>query len=145
MATNWVLVAENSRARLFEMDSPRGALRELEALAHPEGRQKTGAFDSDRPGRAFDSRGEGRHAMVRSVDPRQQGAMDFARRIAERLEQGRTAGAFEGLVLVAPPSFLGMLRKCFGEPLRKKVVREINKDLVSLGDEEIARHVRALP
>jgi len=145
MATNWVLVAENSRARLFEMDSPRGALRELETLAHPEGRQKAGDIDSDRPGRAFDSRGEGRHAMVRSVDPKEQGAMDFARRIAERLEQGRTGGAFDGLVLVAPPAFLGLLRKCFAEPLRKKVVREINKDLVHLGAEAIERHVRRLP
>lgn len=145
MAINWVIVAENSRARLFEMDSPRGALRELETLAHPEGRQKPRDIDSDRPGRAFDSRGEGRHAMVRSVDPRAQGAMDFARRIAERLEQGRTGGAFEGVVLVAPPAFLGLLRKSFGEPLRKRIVREINKDLVNLTEAEIARHVRALP
>ena len=145
MATNWVVVAENSRARLFEMDSPRGALRELETLAHPQGRQRIGEIDSDRPGRAFDSRGEGRHAMVRSVDPKEQGAMDFARRIADRLEQGRTGGAFDGLILVAPPAFLGLLRKSLGEPLRKTIVREINKDLAHLGDEEIARHVHTLP
>lgn len=145
MATNWVVVAENSRARLFAMDSPRGALSELETLAHPEGRQKTGEIDSDRPGRAFDSRGEGRHAMVRSVDPKEQGAMEFARRIAERLAQGRTGGAFQGLILVAPPAFLGLLRKSLGEGLRKTVVREINKDLAHLSEAEIARHVHELP
>jgi len=65
----WVVTAESSRARIFAVENRIGPMRELEDIAHTEGRTRDQDMVSDRPGRAFDSSGENRHAMERQVDP----------------------------------------------------------------------------
>ena len=128
----WIVVADSSRCRIFSSDKPAGPLAEIEALAHPEGRLHERELASDRPGRAFDSKGEGRHAMSSEVGAKKHEAIVFATRIAERLESGRSAGDFERLVLVAPPSFLGLLRERLKRPLRARVAREVGKNMTLL-------------
>lgn len=45
-------------------------------------------------------------------------------------ERGRRHHDFDGIVLVAGPPFLGLLRRALTEPLRRMVRAEIPKDLV---------------
>jgi protein required for attachment to host cells len=53
------------------------------------------------------------------------------------LEAGRNIGEFEQLVLVAPPDFLGLLRKAISHPTAKLVSREIGKNLTQRKPEQI--------
>lgn len=128
----WIVVADSSRCRIFASDKPAGPLEEIETLAHPEGRLHERDLASDRPGRAFDSKGKGRHAMSSEVGVKKHEAIVFAVRIAERLERGRGKEAFDRLVLVAPPSFLGLLRERLKRPLRARVAREVGKNMALL-------------
>ena len=57
MSKHWIVVADQSKARIFTVDDPRGALQELEQLEHPVGRDQAQTLGSDRPGRSFDSSG----------------------------------------------------------------------------------------
>lgn len=63
MPLAWVVVADSSSCRLFAAGKPIGPLQELESLVHPEGRMHGRDLVSGQPGRAFDSKGAGRHAM----------------------------------------------------------------------------------
>ncbi len=137
MSTTWVVVADSSRARLFEQDHPRDALQELKDLANPRGRMKGSELLADSPGRAFDSEGAGRHAMSTATDPRRHEAEVFAGEIAKRLDRARTGHKFESLVIFAPPEFLGLLRDKMNEPTKGLVTRTLNKDLVSLKPDKI--------
>ncbi len=128
----WIVVADSSRCRILSSEKPAGPLEEIEALAHPEGRLHERELASDRPGRAFDSKGKGRHAMSSEIGAKKHEAIAFATRIAERLERGRGKEAFERLVLVAPPSFLGLLRERIKRPLRARVAREVGKNMTPL-------------
>ncbi|MCI0401497.1 MAG: host attachment protein [Gammaproteobacteria bacterium] len=141
MLKTWVVVAESSRAKIYAMNSPRVPLVELEDLVHPEGRLHGRNLTSSRPGRAFDSAGEGRHAMEANVDPKQQEAINFAKRIGERLEGARTQGDFERLILVAPPAFLGLLRKNLSGLTMRRVTKEIAKNLVRADEAAIRNHL----
>ncbi|MBG7602626.1 MAG: host attachment protein, partial [Gammaproteobacteria bacterium] len=40
MSKHWIVVADQSKARIFTIDDPRGALQELEQLEHPVGRDQ---------------------------------------------------------------------------------------------------------
>ena len=135
----YIAVADSAGCRLFAADEPTGPLRELEDLSHPEARLHERDLVSDLPGRAFDSMGAGRHAMEVQVSPKKQEAINFAGRIAERLEAGRTNNEFDKLALVAAPEFLGLLRDKLSAPLRGLVTHEIGKNLVR----EDARTIRA--
>ena len=74
-------------------------------------------------------------------NPRQQVQLRFAQRIADRLEHARNAHAFDRLVLVAAPAFLGLLRLSFGAPLRSLVSLEVDKDYTALRPDQLRAHL----
>lgn len=137
MSKIWILAANSGNATLFSADSPTAPLTELATFDNPDARAKQMDLVSDRPGRSFDSHGEGRHAMEVEVDPKKQEQIRFAKLIADRLEQGRVGNAFGRLVLVVAPMFLGLLRANFGAPLSALVSLEMDKDYTALRPEEL--------
>lgn len=141
MTKTWIIVAESSRARIFVTDNPRTPMDEVADIVHPEGRLRAQDPRSDRPTRVFDSKGQGRHAVESEVKPRHQEAINFARRIADRIEDARVSGEFDELVLVAPPTFLGLLRDNLSANAMKRVVQSINKNLAQLDEAQIREHV----
>lgn len=141
MEKTWVVVAESSRARIFEASGRGSELQELSDLVHPASRLKGHELMSDSPGRSFDSKGRGRHAMSQETDVRRNEGKTFADEIANQLEAGRTSGKFGRLVLVAPPEFLGLLRASLGPETAGLVAATVNKNIARLKPEEIRKHL----
>jgi protein required for attachment to host cells len=136
MENTWIVVADSSRARILSAQSRIQPLNDVESLAHPEGRMKAQDLSSDRPGRTFDSHGEGRHGME-PPDVHHHEQEVFAKEIAEYLEKGRHAGKFAKLALVAPPAFLGVLRQKMNGQLGKLVTHTVQKNLLEQDNETI--------
>jgi protein required for attachment to host cells len=63
--------------------------------------------------------------------------MRFARQIAAELSSAKRDGAFDRLVLVAGPAFIGLLRSALPEAVRMTLVAEVRKDLVAADEETI--------
>ena len=141
MSKIWIVAAQSSCAKILETETPLGALREVELLEHPAARAHQRDLMSDRPGRSFDSGGEGRNAMESEVEPKHHEAMVFAKQIAARLESGRIAGDFQELVLVAGPEFLGLLRHSLSDATKQHISKTIDKNLVHMDAETIREHL----
>lgn len=142
--TTWILIADGSRARIAYNDGPG---RGIKPVFEDElrGRNLAGRdIVSDRPGRTFDSAGEGRHAKEPHTDPRALEKRNFARQLAGRLEEADKRGAFDRLVIVSPPRALGDLRAVLPAAVRAKVDREIPKDLTNISLHEVAAHLGEL-
>ena len=139
--TTWILVADGSQARLFSNDGP-GHGVELVSDAVLRGRNLPGReIMSDRPGRTFDSAGQGRHAKEPRTDPREVEKRRFADQLAAMLEDELNQGKFDRLVLVAPPKALGQLRDELSKSLRARVSAELTKDLTHLPQQELQEHL----
>ncbi len=141
MSTTWIVTADSSRARIFEVKSSRGPLQELEVLTHPEARLHTQDLTSDFPGRTFDSAGEGRHAMGQPVDPKEQEGIRFAKQVADHLEAARVNGQFDKLIIAAAPKFLGQLRQHLSNQVVTMVTQEIDKNLTQHTAADIRNHL----
>lgn len=141
MTKTWLLVADRSRARIFRAEGAALALTEIEDLAHPEGRLHEARMTSDLPGRTSDRFGEGRHAMEEDTAPKRHEALQFAKRIAARLEEARNSGEFARLLLIAEPGFLGMVRDALGDEILRLTVMQIDKNLVQRPAREIRAHL----
>jgi protein required for attachment to host cells len=142
--TTWAIVANAARARLYALEGRGAPLKEIEDMIWAEGQLKGHELETDRPGRTFDSAGAGRHAMEPSLDPHKEEAGRFAREIADQLETSYKNHAFKQLCVIAPPAFLGLLRKEIDKPLREAVTGELNKDLTHAGTDRIATEVWAM-
>jgi protein required for attachment to host cells len=139
MARTWILVAHDAGARVFENEGPGKGLELVEEFEHPEGRARAQELVSDRPGRSFrKNSGDPRRAsMSQSEGPHERVVSDFARTLADRLQDGRVQHLYERLVLVAPPHFLGLLRAALDRPTSQVVQGSLDKDFAAVEASEL--------
>lgn len=74
--------------------------------------------------------------------PREHSAKVFAREVGRYLDKARNEHRFDELVLVAPPKFLGALRKELGKEVEKMVADELPKDLSSFNARDLEAYLR---
>ena len=141
MTTTWILVAHRGGGRLFENSGPGTGLRLIQTIDHPQGRLKSGEINSDKPGRAFDGFGSGRHSMSKEHEPTEQVALQFAKQLSEILDKGRTGNRYTKLVLVAEPRFLGELRSALPPPAAALVSATVDKDLGGMTEHDLPKHL----
>jgi protein required for attachment to host cells len=129
MATTWIIAADSSRARVLQVTDPDQRPAEIDDLLNPEGRLQDREIVSDALGRWSGPDRPGGNSMEGDVGPSAHVAEMFAKRIADYLDKARNQHRYDRLHLVAPPKFLGALRKELGKEVRKLVAEEIPKDL----------------
>lgn len=137
MKSIWILAAGNAGAIIYTSQGGKGELSEHRRFEHPEGRLHDRELTSDLPGRAYDSSGEGRHAMEQTVDPKKQQSIAFAKELADCLHQACDAGECGKLYVAAPPAFLGLLREGYSKPVQEALTLELNSNLVGLSADEL--------
>ena len=142
MTTTWILSANRSSASLFESDWPGKLMRRIQQIPHPQGRMQNKDIDTDKPGRVFDSLGQGRHSTSPKQEPTEHIAQQFALDLAELLNKGRLAHSYDQLVLVAEPKFLGILRAALDKNTESLVIHTVNKELVDVKEEDLVEYLK---
>ena len=136
MKTTWIVAADASRARLLQV-ADRERLDEIENLVNPEGRLQDRELTTDANPRLHGPGGMSAREEPSAVEH----AVElFAKRVGDYLEKARTDHRFDELVLVAPPKFLGALRKELGKEVGKLVADELPKDLSWFNERELERY-----
>lgn len=139
MLHTWILVANSTIARIFEVEK-NNKLIELELLTHPESRLHGRELTSDRPGRGFESAVIGRHAKEPTTPPKKVEFGIFAKHLSDHLETAHKEGKFGKLYLAASPQFLGLLRQEIGSNTAQTIAGEIDKDMTQMEPSEIRKH-----
>lgn len=140
MASTWIIVANSSVARFFEIQKD-GQLKEFNTLIHPESRLHGRDLTSDRPGRTFESVGKGRSAMEQHTSPKEVEFETFAHYISDHLATAHGEGQFDRLYIAAGPHFLGLLRQAIKPSTAKAIQSTIDKDMTQMTPEEIRTHL----
>lgn len=135
-----VLVCDGEKALLFrnEGDAELVDLRTVEHFVEPQPPARE--LGTDRPGRVHQSHGTARSA-VETTDFHEAGEADFLAAVAKELERIAYAQKPKAILVVAPPTALGILRGKFGHSVREALTAEIAKDLAHLPTNEIEKHL----
>jgi protein required for attachment to host cells len=137
MATTWIVAADSSRARILQVTG-RQRLDPVDDLVNPEGRMNDRELTTDAHPRF---RGSGGPASDREETSAVEHEVErFAKNVGDYLDKARTQQRFDQLVLVAPPKFLGALRKELGKEVGKLVADELPKDLSWFNERELERY-----
>lgn len=127
---SWIVVVNRTEAKFYTYYNHRNSdLKFVTKIENPRGRLKAQEIDADKPG-IFSSLLTYGPRLVKKQTPTQRVAEEFAKEVAEFMENCRTKQMFDNLIIVAPPAFLGELRQKLSGPLKKIVKKEIAKDLV---------------
>ena len=134
-----VIVANNARARIFASHDVLKHLAEQEDFVHAEARQSNQDLVTDAAGKSRDPHG----SFDPATSPTEHEAANFALLLTRRLKEMHNEQHFDQLILIAPPAFLGLLRKNLHKSLDKLVERTIHKDLTTAGIDDIIDYIRA--
>ncbi|WP_192183413.1 host attachment protein [Mesorhizobium amorphae] len=126
----WVVIADGEKA-LFLRNRGDTRFPDLQVVQEMEQENPaTREQGSDRPGRYNDGPSVHRSA-VQDTDWHRVGKERFADDIAERLYRLAHRGAFEEVVLIAPPQVLGEMRRRLHKEVGDRVQAEIPKTLTN--------------
>ncbi len=138
MAFHWLVVADGAGARIYASDELLDTLTPVDQLHHQHGHvtHGDGQVTTHLPGAGANAH-DAHHDGARETEER------FARALARLVDDGERKHAFERVILVAPPRFLGALRHELGAAAARRVVASIHHDWTKLGVRDLAERVRA--
>ncbi len=139
-AEDWVVVCDGSKSLILENKGDAGLLNLVTREERKDDNPPTHLQGSDRPGRSHASVGSGRSA-VGQTDWHDQAEQGFLTALAERLDRAARAGEVRGIVLVASPRALGMIRPQLSAAVAKLVHGEIAKDYVGMPVDQIEKRL----
>lgn len=116
----------------------------FEEQEHPDSRVRASELVTDRQGRNSASSGRtGKtgQTTTRHTDPFEVEEQRFAHRLGQILNDAHAQNAYDQLVIVAPPQFLGTLRGELVDRVQKAIYATINKDYAGLDDRELAERI----
>lgn len=139
MSVHWVVVAEGTRARVFESVRSGARLQEVHTLVHPETRLHQGDMRTGGKGEVIESTSPASRQSAPEMSATEGHAEDFAKEISNFLRQQRMANAYGGFTIVAEPQFLGRLRDNLDRTTAGLIEREIDKNWTQHNREQIQR------
>lgn len=139
-APTCIVACSAADARLWRSNSRFGEWDFVTSMSDTSAGKREAAFSSDRPGRAFDSVGAGRHSMAPSATGQHHEMTLFAKTVANYLDKSIANGEFAHIVLIGAPKFLGCLRAELSDVTRRAVVHEAARNLGDMDASAIKKY-----
>jgi protein required for attachment to host cells len=139
-AGDWIVVSDGRKALLLENegDAVFPKLKTREVHEHQDAPNRL--LNRDRPGRVQQSVANFR-SSVEQTDRHDEAEDEFLLNLAERLAELVSSHPHKGLIVVAPPRALGVMRTAYTPALRSVIRAEIGRDLTHLPVYEIEQHL----
>ncbi len=149
MKTTWFIVANATKAYVYgfpakKLDyytktsshpSKHNSHYLVDSLEHPQGCLKSSEL-TDKPGHYLPP-ATTRGSFGELPSPHNEELTAFAKQISEFLDRARSSQRFQHLIICAEPRFYGILQKKLSLPVKKLVMRNIQKDYIPLGQRKL--------
>ena len=115
----------------------------IDDLLNPEGRQSDAELRHDAKGRFY---GKGERDQAHTAEPKLtrevHSADRFSREIMAYIENANREQRFVSLVMIAPPEFLGLLRRQLGKGVEHKLRRQLATDITGFQAPQIRAYLK---
>jgi protein required for attachment to host cells len=139
---DWVVVCDGAKALIFENAGDPDLINLITKEAVEAENPSTSEQGADRPGRVHQSVGSSR-SSVEQTDWHDRAEQSFLRDLAARLDRAVESGTMKGIVLVAAPRAMGVLRPELSPRVTKAIRGEVAKDYTGMPVDQIEKHLAA--
>lgn len=141
MKPDLIVIANSTQAHLFIHATEQDRLIPLTTVENPEGRHRISDLVEDFPTHAGNGvRPTGVDFTLR-IDPRRKRHLQFARLLAQRVEEVLTRGECEQVALFSSCPFLGQLRSQLSPSTKRALRACVDTDLTELGPYDLERRI----
>lgn len=139
----WILVCDAAKARVFEVRHGDPTWHAVDLVLHEESRSNASELVGGRSGsRSPEGRSVHHNALAPASSPKDVEKDGFAHTLATTLDHALRSARFGKWVLVAPPHFLGLMRKALTSELEKHLMTAVDKDFNDLDVHELSERLR---
>lgn len=137
----WILLANATKANIFEISEPHRQFHLLQKLSHETSRLKNIDLKSDKPGHYHKSSDSLKGSYEAKTDPKAIEIQHFAKIISDVLEKERkqTPPAYQSLIVIAEPHFYGILNQQFPTHVRHLVKYHLPKDYTHYSEKKLTK------
>jgi protein required for attachment to host cells len=136
-----VVVADSSKARFLLAKTGLSPLTDDKGYVQCETRLKEQDIVSDGTESRVDFGEYGKHQTAHEKAPHQEQAKKFANQLCDEIERLRQTSKWFTIYMIAPPTFLSLLRTSLSKKCSGLLGDAVNKDLVNHSIEEIRNHL----
>ena len=133
----WILVANASEATIYANEGPNTGLAVVKEFDHPSSRAKNADLVTDRAGH-MQSSGNGRGCRQPHTSPKEHEAQVFALELARELVHGRSTNQCSRVILVAPPTMMGLINGSLDHNTANLVSERLEKDYTKAPPRQVA-------
>jgi protein required for attachment to host cells len=139
----WVLVCGSAKARFFEVHHRDPSWHLLSEVFHEESRSKAHELVGDHSGRRSPQGASVHHnALAPASSPKDVEKGHFAHALGKMLDEAMRSERFYRWVLVAPPHFVGLMKKELTPELEKHLMATVDKDMNQLDSHKLVERLR---
>jgi protein required for attachment to host cells len=144
--STWALIADGSWARIVENNGRAHAWAAIEGMTFGS----DGAFDAtkdvdaDEQVYTIETPGTDGQAETVPIDTVRTVKTLFAEQLSEVLSRGLETGAYERLILAAPPKMLRDLKLCLSDKVVSRIAGESNDDLTEIPVGDLGGYLEAM-
>ena len=143
MQNTWIVVADEHRVRIFEVEGKHNNFHEVDDFINPEARMREQDLITDAKGRYF---GKGERFIAHTAEPNvsstQHTTDAFSKEIGQYLKKARSEHRYNKLRVIAFPKFLGMLRKNLDKETQRIIEDEVAKDISNFKSRDIEEYIK---
>ena len=142
MAKVWILVCDNSIAKIYVYDKTLRQLNLITELNHPEGRMRNNQLESSPRGTTEAGViAYGNRALATDRNSKHHNMEIFAKHIMQHLADNAIEHIYDKLFIIAPPAFMGLIRSNMHKCVKPTLANEITKNLVAHNIEQIRKYL----
>jgi protein required for attachment to host cells len=137
----WVVVANTNDCKIYHFQKIPAQISFLKEMSEPENKLKASEhLTTDRPGH-YHGGGSARGAFSPHTDPKQNEYDNFARKIAQELNDARNGQQFDELIIVAEPHMHGLIDQHLDKHVKNMVIHDLQKDLVHMNERDLLAYL----
>jgi protein required for attachment to host cells len=134
------VVADGGRARFIRF-TEHHQFRTIRAIESEHIHDRSSELGRAAPSRVQESASPTRQGVEPRSDPHDRAERDFAKHVAETVNDDHGLGAFDALVLAAPSKVLAELRSALSTKIAEKITGDLAKDLTKIPDADLSKHL----
>ncbi len=134
------VIADGGRAR-FVQPAEGHHFRTIRHVESAHLHHRSHELGNKPPSRVQESTSPTRHGVEPRQDPHDRAERDFARLIAQELNESEEASACDALIIVAPSHTLAEIQSGLSRDLQAKLVTTLAKDLTKIPDSDLQKHL----
>lgn len=136
----WILIANTNDALIYEFKKKPEKPKLIKEIFHDENKLKTSQIVSDRQGH-YNTSHASRGAYSPKTDPTQVNLDNFARELAQILNDARVKQKFDEIFLIIPAQMEGTLFHHLDKNTKAFITKTIQKNIMHLSEHELENYI----